>query len=113
MSLTTDHLCSNTFQSDEMLGGHWIGNRIATAMLYVSFCLFKIEKVLITCITIKQFQLNDVPFGGRTAFPKLGVATTPVKGSMVFWYSILNDGSRDMMSLHGGCPTAYGIKWGM
>ena len=31
---------------------------------------------------------------------------------MVYWYSLLNDGSRDLLSLHGGCPTAHGIKWG-
>ena len=53
-----------------------------------------------------------MPEGGRTAFPRLGVAASPKKGSMVYWHSLRNDGSRDLMSLHGGCPTAHGIKWG-
>ena len=50
--------------------------------------------------------------GGGTAFPKLGVAAFPKKGSVVFWYSMTSDGLRDEWSLHGGCPVIHGLKWG-
>ena len=36
----------------------------------------------------------------------------PVKGSVVFWHSLKDDGKIDRKSLHGGCPTVHGIKWG-
>jgi hypothetical protein len=57
-------------------------------------------------------KLSDGLDGGGTAFPKHGVAAFPVKGSVVFWHSLTTDGSVDPMSLHGGCPTIHGIKWG-
>ena len=66
----------------------WVGNRIATVMFYLSDLV-----------------------GGSTAFPKMGVAATPRKGSAVFWYNLDKDGRRDDLSLHGACPTALGIKW--
>jgi len=66
----------------------WVGNRIATVMFYLSDLV-----------------------GGSTAFPKLGIAATPSKGSAVFWYNLHKDGRRDDLSLHGACPTALGIKW--
>ena len=66
----------------------WVGSRIATIMFYLSDLV-----------------------GGSTAFPKMGVAATPKKGSAVFWYNLHEDGTRDDLSLHGACPTALGIKW--
>ena len=48
---------------------HEIGNRIATAMFYLS-------------------DLN----GGATAFPKIGIAAKPKAGSMVFWYNLKKSG---------------------
>merc|ERR1711892_828592 len=66
----------------------WVGNRIATVMFYIS----------------------DVT-GGSTAFPKIGLATRPRKGSAVFWYNLDDSGKRNNLSLHGACPTALGIKW--
>ena len=68
--------------------GTWIGNRIATAMFY----------------------LSDLD-GGATAFPIQGLATFPSKGSMAFWYNLETSGRRSESSLHGACPTLYGIKW--
>ena len=66
----------------------WVGNRIATVMFYLSDLI-----------------------GGSTAFPNMGVAATPRKGTAVFWYNLDKDGRRDDLSLHGACPTALGIKW--
>ena len=57
-------------------------------------------------------QLSDGIEGGGTAFPKLGVVAFPVKGSVVYWHSLRNDGQTDIRSLHGGCPTVLGVKWG-
>ena len=57
-------------------------------------------------------QLSDGIEGGGTAFPKLGVAAFPVTGSVVYWHSLKSDGQTDTMSLHGGCPTVLGVKWG-
>lgn len=66
----------------------WRGNRMATVMYYLSDLV-----------------------GGATAFPNLGVAATPRRGTAVFWYNMEEDGVRIPESLHGACPTALGIKW--
>jgi len=74
--------------SNEGSGKVWRGNRMATIMFY----------------------LTDL-VGGATAFPNLGVAARPRRGSGVFWYNMWEDGVRIPESLHGACPTALGIKW--
>ena len=56
-------------------------------------------------------QLSDLD-GGATAFPNQGLATFPNKGSMAFWYNLETSGLRSESSLHGACPSLYGIKWG-
>ena len=58
------------------------------------------------------FQLNDVPAGGRTVFPRLGAGTSPVAGAAVFWYNVLPNGEADRLTLHGACPILFGTKWG-
>jgi len=68
--------------------GEYTGNRIATAMFYLS-------------------ELS----GGGTAFPKIGVAAKPRAGSLVLWYNLNHKGEQDILSLHGACPTALGVKW--
>ena len=65
---------------------------------------------IISIITSRQ--LSDLD-GGATAFPNQGLATFPSKGSMAFWYNLETSGRRSESSLHGACPTLYGIKWGM
>ena len=54
---------------------------------------------------------SQVPKGGYTAFPRLGVSVAPVRGSAVFWHNIKRSGKSDMQLLHGGCPVLYGSKW--
>ena len=52
-----------------------------------------------------------MPKGGYTAFPRLGVAVAPVRGSAVFWHNMKRSGRSDMHMIHGGCPVLYGNKW--
>ncbi|CAG7715014.1 unnamed protein product, partial [Allacma fusca] len=42
-----------------------------------------------------MYYLHSPVLGGRTAFPKIGVAANPIKGSAVFWYNIEKDGTID------------------
>ena len=55
--------------------------------------------------------LFQVPKGGYTAFPRLGVSVEPIRGSAVFWHNIKRSGRSDMHMLHGGCPVLVGSKW--
>ena len=58
------------------------------------------------------FQINKVPAGGRTVFPRIGVGVKPIPGSAIFWYNLLDTGEPDRLTLHGACPVLYGTKWG-
>ncbi|CAB4063796.1 P4HA [Lepeophtheirus salmonis] len=66
----------------------YVGNRIATLMLY----------------------LSNVD-GGGTAFTDIGKVAYPRKGSSVFWFNLFSDGEIDINLTHGACPTMYGVKW--
>src|SRR5262249_54548627 len=59
-----------------------------------------------------MFYLTDVEVGGGTGFPVAGVAARPVAGSAVFWHNLKRNGEKDERTWHGGCPVAYGVKWG-
>ena len=37
---------------------------------------------------------NIIKTGGFTAFPNIGVAARPKRGSVVFWYSLDTEGAR-------------------
>ena len=90
--------------------GTWVGNRIATAMFYVrllhNYLLFDRQ------FAYQRFlKLSDLD-GGATVFPNQGLATFPSRGSMAFWYDLKPNGLKAEQSLHGACPTLYGVKWG-
>lgn len=57
-------------------------------------------------------QMNDVPAGGRTIFPYINVAVTPLKGSAVLWFNLDREGRMLPEVFHGGCPVLKGSKWG-
>jgi len=57
-----------------------------------------------------MFYLNDVEAGGYTAFPRLGVAVRPERGSAVIWHNINPAGFSDMHMLHAACPVMLGRK---
>jgi prolyl 4-hydroxylase len=62
--------------------------------------------------------LNTLPdrlSGGETAFPKAdgghGIKVYPKKGTAVLFYSLLEDGNGDDLSLHQAMPVKKGEKW--
>ncbi|CAG7717302.1 unnamed protein product [Allacma fusca] len=69
------------------------------------------EKELGNRMATFMYYLQQPELGGQTAFPQSRVATQPIKGSAVFWYDLLDDGSVDGTTFHGACPVVYGRKW--
>jgi len=68
---------------------NWRGNRIATALFYMS----------------------DVEAGGATVFTQLGVKLWPTKGSLALWYNLERSGEGAYRTRHAGCPVLTGSKW--
>ena len=67
---------------------------------------------MVTCDKHSILQINKVPAGGRTVFPRLGVSAKPTPGAAIFWYNLHDTGDPDRRTLHGACPVLYGTKWG-
>jgi prolyl 4-hydroxylase len=55
--------------------------------------------------------LNDVEEGGETAFPDLGLAITPKKGSAAYFEYCNSHDQVDPLTLHSGMPVIAGEKW--
>jgi len=54
--------------------------------------------------------LNDVPAGGGTRFPILGIDVSPKTGKVLAWQKTI-DGELNYDSLHAGLPVTQGTKW--
>jgi prolyl 4-hydroxylase len=54
--------------------------------------------------------LNDVPAGGGTRFPALGIDVLPQTGKLLAWQNTV-DGDLNYDSMHAGLPVIEGIKW--
>jgi prolyl 4-hydroxylase len=57
--------------------------------------------------------LNDVPQGGATAFPAIGLSVTPRRGNAVYFEYANSHQQLDGKSLHAGAPVIEGQKWAM
>jgi prolyl 4-hydroxylase len=55
--------------------------------------------------------LNDVPGGGSTVFPDIGLDVLPRRGNAVFFAYSDDEGRLDSRTLHGGSPVGAGEKW--
>lgn len=56
---------------------------------------------------------NDVPAGGETHFPELGLKIHPKACSAVQWKNTLQDGAADTRLVHEALPPSAGVKYGI
>jgi len=57
-----------------------------------------------------MIYLNDVPRGGGTAFPDVGIHVAAERGKVLAWRNTI-DGTLNYESLHAGLPVEEGEKW--
>jgi len=55
--------------------------------------------------------LNDVPSGGETTFPRIGLSVCPQQGNAVYFEYCNSLNQLDPLSLHAGAPVLAGEKW--
>jgi prolyl 4-hydroxylase len=55
--------------------------------------------------------LNDVPAGGATEFPELGLTVAPRRGNAVYFEYANGAGQLDHATLHAGASVEQGEKW--
>jgi prolyl 4-hydroxylase len=55
--------------------------------------------------------LNDVPGGGETTFPHVGLSVCPIRGNAVYFEYCNSRGQVEAASLHAGAPVTAGEKW--
>tara|TARA_B100000678_G_scaffold274855_1_gene266279 strand:+ start:552 stop:1223 length:672 start_codon:yes stop_codon:yes gene_type:complete len=55
--------------------------------------------------------LNNVPAGGATAFPELGIRIEPKAGVLLAWNNAKPDGTPNEDTLHAGTPVLEGVKY--
>ena len=58
-----------------------------------------------------MMYLNNVPAGGATAFPTLGIQIAPKAGVLLLWNNAKPDGSPNVNTLHAGPPVESGAKY--
>ncbi|ROT77583.1 hypothetical protein C7M84_003767 [Penaeus vannamei] len=85
----TDYLMINPDPRAYTPWEHFMGDRFATFMVY----------------------LSDVEAGGATVFPRAGVTIWPKRGSAAFWWNLYRSGAGDENTRHGACPVLHGSKW--
>ena len=57
--------------------------------------------------------LNEVPDGGQTVFPQLGLAVSPIRGNACYFEYCDDNGRVDARSLHASANVTRGEKWVM
>ncbi len=57
--------------------------------------------------------LNEVPDGGQTVFPQLGLAVSPIRGNACYFEYCDGKGRVDARSLHASATVTRGEKWVM
>jgi prolyl 4-hydroxylase len=57
--------------------------------------------------------LNDVPNGGETVFPAIGLSVSPRRGNAVYFEYANSRQQLDGKSLHAGAPVLEGEKWAL
>ncbi|CAB3248038.1 unnamed protein product [Arctia plantaginis] len=55
--------------------------------------------------------MTDVPRGGATVFPRIGLRIPPTKGTALVWFNLHSSGEVNQATLHGACPVLLGSKW--
>ncbi|PIK44985.1 hypothetical protein BSL78_18169 [Apostichopus japonicus] len=55
--------------------------------------------------------LDDVPLGGETSFPELGIKVTPKKGMALVWNNMNPDGICEPLSVHTAAKVQEGHKY--
>jgi len=72
------------------------------------------ESRFLTLLYYLNDQASEIA-GGETSFPKAnngkGLALHPGKGNSVLFYSLMEDGNGDDLSLHAGSKVRQGDKW--
>jgi hypothetical protein len=53
----------------------------------------------------------NAPFFPLSGNGKIGTSITATKGTLAFFYDLLEDGNADELSLHAGMPVIEGEKW--
>jgi prolyl 4-hydroxylase len=64
-------------------------------------------------VSTMVIYLNDVPAGGETIFPNVGISVKAKRGSAVYFKYCNSLGQLDHFTLHGGAPVVEGEKWAM
>jgi prolyl 4-hydroxylase len=57
--------------------------------------------------------LNDVPDGGETVFPEVGLSVSPRRGNAVYFEYANSRQQLDGKSLHAGGAVVQGQKWAL